>query len=137
MNPFEIIKIMIENPSEYSKISQGDKRKNYFIIQRRMAIKFPLQAQVLQHLKIDEISVVDFWQSFLRKQYNKTPYWMYTKGVKKSKEVKEKKTNIKESLIKEYAIKNNFDIRTIKDALEFFPSEMKKELNKFSKYIKL
>lgn len=132
---FELIKIMFEDPKAYEKITPGEKRKNFFMINRRMSIKFPLQAQVLQHLKIDEVSVVDFWQNFINKQYNKIPYWMYTKGVKKSKEAKEKKTNIKESLIREYAIKYNLDIRSVKDALEFFPKEMKKELQIFEKII--
>lgn len=132
---FELIKIMFEDSKSYNKINPGEKKKHFFMINRRMSVKFPLQAQVLQHLKIDEVSVVDFWQYFLRKQYNKTPYWMYTKGIKKSKELKEKKTNIKETLIKEYAIKHNLDIRSVKDALEFFPKEMKKEIQTFEKII--
>jgi hypothetical protein len=133
---FDVTKIMFEYPEKWNDVTAGEKKKYYFQIQRRMAIKFPLQANVLQHLKIDAVSVIDFWYCFLGKQFNRTPYWMYTKGVKKAKETKEKKINIKESLIKEYAIKNNFDIRSVKDALEFFPGEMKKELKIFQKIIK-
>ena len=61
------------------------------MINRRMSIQFPLQAQALQQVKIDEVAVIDFWQSYLRKQYSKTPFWMFTKGIKKSKEKNTKK----------------------------------------------
>jgi broad specificity polyphosphatase/5'/3'-nucleotidase SurE len=105
------------------------------MITRRLAINFPLQAQVLQRIKINEVAVVDFWQKFLRKQYNKTPYWMYTKGIKKAKEKKEKVTNIKESSIKDFSTCMGYDIKTVKEALEFFPDEMKRELHEFEKMI--
>lgn len=134
MDLFELTKIMFEDPLAYSKVTPGEKRKHFFMINRRMAIQFPLQAHVLQHIKISEEGVVDFWQHFLRKQYTKTPYWMYTKGVKKAKETKEKKTNIKESLLKEYAQKMGFDLNSLQEALEFFPEELKKELKHFEKW---
>lgn len=135
MSPFELIKIIIEEPKSYDNISSLEKKKNFFIINRRMAIKFPLQAHVLQHLKIDEVSVIDSWKIFLQKQYNKVPYWMYTKGIKKAQESKENKTNIKESIIKEFATKNNFDIQSVREALNLFPKEMTKELKQFEKII--
>lgn len=129
MELFDLIKIMFEDPKAYKKVTSGDKKKHFFMINRRMAIKYPLQADVLQHLKVDEISVVDFWQNFLTKIYKKkTPYWMFTKGIKKTKELKEKKTNIKENTIKNYAIRHGYDIKAVREALEFFPKEMKKLL---------
>jgi len=136
MEVFELTKIMFERPSEYMNVSAGIKRKHYFIIQRRMAINFPEQAQLLQHLKIDEVGVIDFWQDFLRRQYTKTPYWMYTKGLKKTKELKEKKLSIKESEIKEYAIQYSYDLKSVREAIIFFPDEMKKEFKKFKEFKK-
>lgn len=135
MDLFELTKIMFENPSAYKDVMPGEKRKHFFMINRRMAIKFPLQANELQHVQIDEVGVIDFWQDFLRKQYTKTPYWMYTKGVKKSKEQKEKKLNIKESIIKQYSNMHLIDLKSIYDAIKFFPDQIKKELNKFEKII--
>ncbi len=136
MELFELTKIMFECPTEYEKVTLGVKRKHFFMVNRRLAIQFPLQAQLLQHVRIDEASVINFWQSFLRKQYVKTPYWMFIKGVKKTKETKEKKANVKESLIKEFATKHGYDIKIIREALEFFPEQMKKEILKFEKITK-
>jgi len=135
MELFELIKIMFEDPEAYSKVTPGEKKKHFFMINRRMSIKFPAQAQVLQHIRIDEVSVVDSWQQFLRKQYNKTPYWMFTKGVKKTQEKKEQKIDVKESTIKLFASKHDMDLKSVREAIEVFSDEMKKELKTFEKFI--
>ena len=91
MGPFEVSKIIFESPAQYRDLTKGDKRSNFFILQRRFAINFPIQAQLLQHIRINMESVIDWWQRFLRKQYQKTPYWMYQQGVKRIKKKKRKK----------------------------------------------
>jgi len=130
---FDIIKIIFENPKEYKNISNIEKRKISFIFNRRVAIKYPLQSNILQIKKINEIAVIDYWQRFLNKQHNKVPYWMYTKGVKKSVEKKEKELNIKENTIKEFANYYSYDIKSVRESLKIFPNEMKKELVEFEK----
>jgi hypothetical protein len=136
MELFNLIKVIFTNPEEYSLVAPGEKRKYYFICQRRFAINFPLQANALQHLKINQVAVIDFWQRFLRKQYKFVPGWMYTKGIKKSKEIKEKKQNINSELINEYCKKFEIDSKVIKDALEFYPEEITKEIKEFEKILK-
>jgi len=135
MQLFEFTKIIFESPSEYADITPGEKRKQYFMVNRRFAIQFPMQANALQHLKINQSAVVDFWQKFMRQTYNRTPGWMYTKGIKKAKEVKERKTNISESLITEYARRMEMDRKSVVDALNFYPDLMQKELKQFEKVI--
>jgi len=133
---FDITKILFENPKEWEDITLGEKRKFYFQIQRRFAIKFPMQANALQHLKINQSAVVDFWQRFMKQYNGRTPGWMFTKGIKKSKEIKEKKNyGISEVLISTYAIKMKMDRKSIIDALTFFPEKMSKELKQFEKII--
>jgi hypothetical protein len=135
MELFEFTKIIFESPGEYQEITPGEKRKWFFLLQRRFAIQFPMQANALQHLKINQAGVVDFWQHFMRKQYQKTPGWMYTKGIKKSKEEKEKKIKVSETLINQYAAKMEIDKKSIYDALEFYPEQIQKELKDFEKII--
>jgi len=136
MELFDFIKVVFTNPTEYSSITPGEKRKHYFMCQRRFAINFPMQANVLQHLKINQAAVVDFWQVFLRKQYKFTPGWMYTKGVKKAQEVKEKQLSVSNELIKEYCKYFKVDPKSIRDALEFYPQDMIKELKEFEIILK-
>jgi hypothetical protein len=135
MELFDFIKVLFTDPGEYSKVPAGEKRKQFFMIQRRMAINFPLQASVLQQNKINQSAVVDFWQRFVRKQYKYVPGWMYTKGVKKAQEFKEKKTSVSESLITEYSRYFKIDRKSIVDALEFYPDQMIKQLKDFEKII--
>ena len=58
---------------------------------------------------------------------------MYTKGSKKQKEAKEKKVNIKTSQLKDFASFYGYDINSVREALEFYPKELKKEIKEFEK----
>jgi len=136
MQLFDFIKVIFTNPEEYSKCTPGEKRKHYFMCQRRFAINFPMQANALQQQKINQVAVIDFWQRFLRKQYKYVPEWMYTKGVKKSQQIKEKKINVSNELIKEYCKYMEIDPKSVKDALVFFLDDMVKELKDFEKILK-
>lgn len=139
MELFDFINLIYTNPQEYSKITPGEKRKQFFMCQRRFAIQYPMQANVLQHVKINQSAVIDFWQNFLRKQ-NKfstwLPKWLYTKGVKKSQDVKEKKQNISNEVIREYCRVYKINRKTVEDALEFYNVEMVQELKDFEKIMK-
>jgi hypothetical protein len=136
MELFDFIKVIFTNPLEYSSTTAGEKRKHYFMCQRRFAIQFPMQANALQHLKINQSAVIDFWQTFLRRQYKSVPGWMYTKGVKKTQEIKEKKLTVSNELIKEYCKYFKLDPKTVKDALEYYPNDMIKELKEFETILK-
>lgn len=136
MELFDLIKRMFEDPEGYKEATKGDKKKFFFILQRRFAIQYPLQANVLNQLRINQEEAIDVWQRFLRKKYVKIPFWMFTKGVKKAKEAKEKKINISIRVVEEYAKKHRLDLKSVWEALTVFPKEMQKELVKFSRYMK-
>jgi len=133
---FDIIKIIFTDPIEYKEITKGEKQKMFFLLQRRFVINFPMEANVLQHLKINQSAVIDWWQSFLRKQYKFVPGWMYTKGVEKTQKIKEKKANVSNDLINEYCKCYKIDRKSVKDALEFYHDLMISELKEFEKAIK-
>lgn len=133
MEIFELTKIIFENPEKYKEVSNNIKKKNFFMVNRLFSIQYPLQSHLLSHTKINQIFVVDFWQSYLRKMYQKTPYWMFTKGSVKRKKDKEKIAKIKDSTIVEFAKMYGYDIKAVKDAILFFPDKMKKEFKDFEK----
>ena len=133
MELFDILKSMFESPGLYSDVTKSEKRKNFFMINRRLSINFPIQANLLQHMKINMESSIDWWQRFLRKQYTKTPYWMFLAGVKKVKEEKEKKVSLSGDLISDYCRFYNKDSKQIKYALQFFPDEMTREIKEYDK----
>lgn len=136
MELFDFIKILFTDPQQFLSISKGEKRKQYFMTQRRLAINFPMQANALQHQKINQSVVIDFWHRFLRKQFKSIPNWMYIKGIKKSQEIKEKKINVNADVIKGYCKTFKIDEKSIMDALHFFPDKMIKELKDYENMIK-
>lgn len=136
MELFELTKAMFESPATYADATKGDKRKNFFMIQRRMAINFPIQANLLQHIRINMEASVDWWQRFLRKQYQKTPYWMFQKGVKFHQEKEEKKVKIATETISEYCRFYQKDPKQIKEAIKFYPEKMQEEMKEFEKMLK-
>ena len=136
MELFEFIKVIFTSPGDYNSVTPGEKRKHYFMCQRRFAINFPMQANALQHLKINQSAVIDFWHVFLRKQYKFVPNWMYVKGVKKAQEVKEKKINVSNEVIKQYCKFMKVDPKSVRDAIEFYPESMIKELKEFEIILK-
>jgi hypothetical protein len=136
MELFDLIKRIFEDPEGYKEASKLDKRKNFFMINRRFSINHPMQANALNGLRINQEEAIDVWQKFMRKLYNKTPYWMYTKGVKKANEEKEKKINISSAVVQDYAKRNMYDQKSVWDALNLFPEKMVKELQEFEKMSK-
>jgi len=130
---FDLTKIIFEKPGEWSDVTNGEKKKNCFMLAKRFSIKFPLQANMLQKNGINPIAVADFWQRFLSKQYKKTPGWMFLTGSKKVAAQKEAKTTISKDLIRDYSKAYNLDVKSINDALAFYNEDMVKELKAFEK----
>ena len=133
MELFDLTKAMFGDTNNYSEAAKGDKRKNFFMVQRRMAIQHPMQAHAFNGVNVNQEAAIDIWYRFLRKQYSKTPFWMYTKGVKKAKEEKEKKINIPSAVVVEYAKFYGYDLKSVWDALDMFPKDIAKEIKEFEK----
>lgn len=118
-NPFDIIKAFYSK--EWNKISDRDKSRNLFMVNRICSIYYPLQANSFNNIKIQGDKVVDFWKIFI-KHHNKTvPSWIWTKTSKKAKE-KEKK-EYKEEVITFIKDKYNISNREIEELKIFFPSK--------------
>jgi hypothetical protein len=120
-NPFEIIKSF--HTKDWEKISDRDKARNFFMINRTCSVAYPLQANSFNHLKIQPEKVVDFWKVFVTYHNKKTPQWVWTKTIKKEKEKEELKykDEILDFIKEKYILSN----REIKEMIEFFPDKFK------------
>ena len=136
MELFELTKSMFENPQKYEDATKGDKKKHYFMVNRFMSINFPMQAHVLGTLKNNPAATVDFWQTFVRKLFKRTPHWMFIKGSVRKKKDKEKLTNISEEQILGYSTMHELDHKSVRDAIKFFPEKMKVEFKNYDKIVK-
>lgn len=131
MELFELTKAIFS--SDYSKATRLDKRRNFFMIQRRFSIGYPMQANLLGKLRINQEAVVDFWHLFLRKHHSKPPFWIYQKGIRKVEMEKEVKEKISKESILGYSIAHGIDPKSIKEALKFWPERIKKEILEWEK----
>jgi len=141
MDLFGFIGMLFTDPEGYASVSKGEKKKHFFMCGRRFSIAFPMEANVLQHLKINQVAAVDYWQWFFRKKYglrpgDSLPGWTYTKGAKKAQEAKDKKLTVDGGTISEYCRRFGVDPKSVEDALEFFPEQMTKEIKEFENMLK-
>lgn len=130
---FEFTKILFEHPGKWNQLTKAEKSKHFFMTSRFMSIAYPLQALVLNHSKINTAATLDFWQGFMRQRFKKTPFWMFIKGSVKKKEEKTKKAQVSDEIIAKFAKVHFMEIKSVNEALLFFPAETLKEIKKWQK----
>lgn len=130
MNLFEIIASFFSK--NYKNVTNIEKSKNGFMINRFCSIYYPVHSALLSRVKINTGKVVDFWKYTLNKKYTSTPQWMYSKKNKVKKE-----EILDEKLIKEYCRINKCSLKDFNEILNHYPKELKKELNELKKYLDL
>lgn len=126
----DVFKALVSK-SEWSKIKDDDKIKNFFIINRLMSKKYPEKSQLLNLKVIDKVSALDLWYHFmLNKPY---PNWFWSKSEKAEKsDISEKEYKL---LLLNLRIKDIDLDYLIEHHIEFIKEELKyyKDLEKNNK----
>lgn len=123
----------------FENMTKPAKEVYVFPVNKRMAIKYPDQAQVL-NIKNNPLGsyVIDFWSAAL---YNggKKPFWMFKKGISLSQKSKADSDTIKikESVFMKYKEHNFISTRDGEYLKTHFTEELAKELADFEEYLKL
>ncbi len=132
-NYIQILDCMFKDKREYNTVTRKEKDRNFFMINRRMSIKYPVQAFKLAFNNINKEYAIDCWYMITKRFNGVKPGWMYTKTEK------EKIQKIKYSdLAKNFYMKTNeIDEKTFQKALEFEPKKMQDILIKLDKQLKL
>jgi len=109
----------------WETITDEDKIKNFFIINRMLSKKYTDQSQLLNLKTIDKVSALNLWYNFMLSQ--PYPKWFWSKGTGKEKPVlSEKDINLLLTKLKikkedlNFLIERNFDF--IKEELKYFKS---------------
>lgn len=134
-NLFAIINALFSDKEYINSLTNADLSANAFMINRRLAIKYPLQAQVFNHLKINLADVVKFWSDYLYTG-GRCPGWVYTPGAAKSKSKLESKHKLTNSQIENYAVKHGYNKKTLRTAIDMFGDEMINEILDYEKLMK-
>lgn len=123
----EVTNTLFRNKKNWANITDDDKEKYFFIINRLLSKKYPNESQLLNHKNIDKVSALDTWYYFmLDKPY---PNWFWSKSKKESKK------NISENDYKllldrfkikdidlDFLIEKNIDF--VKEELSYFKKVM-------------
>ena len=102
------------------------------MLQRFMAIKHPVTANVFNINKVNPWAVVDCWH-LIGSQYTKVPGWIYTKTKATKKESTKKEFVPEDSTVDYYLQKTEMSIRDYKDALKFNKELLLNELKMLEK----
>ena len=130
---FEVIGSIFTDKQKFSEYSNLTLDRNSFMINRMMAIQYPLQANALNVLNANGADIAKSWNIFLPQQY-RNPSFIYTKGSKKAQEDKTKKAQMpKKSEIIDYCLTYNISYKTVMNAMQFYREEMIEEINDFLK----
>lgn len=122
MTHFDIIKAFRDD-KEWENISNTDKSKNFFMFNRYMAMKFPLQAHGFNNTKIDPIKIVNWFRDlFVTKNVELGFIW--TSTGKKEKAAKKKP--IPQEVLKFLCEKYEVSMREMNYLMEFYPAEFQK-----------
>tara|TARA_B100000767_G_scaffold273022_1_gene302095 strand:- start:461 stop:871 length:411 start_codon:yes stop_codon:yes gene_type:complete len=129
MKLFDYIKVLFGRDLQWNKLKGYDKSKNSFMTNRFMSIKFPIQANMFNALKIDPIGQAEAWRMVASK-FNRVPGFIYTK-TKSSKKVKKWEPNTK--ALEMYLKINEIGDRDFKEAIKHHPTEVKNAINVLEK----
>jgi len=118
-NPFDIIKAFYSK--KWDKISDREKARNFFMVNRICSIAYPLQANSFNNIKINPEKAIDFWRVIVTHHHKNTPKWIFTSTEKKEK--KKEKNIYKEEIINFIKEKYNISNREIEELRSFFPDK--------------
>lgn len=131
MKLFDYIKVLFGKDSEWESVSDYDKNRNSFMTNRFMSAKFPIQANLFNHLKTDPVGQATAWRMVCSK-FNKVPGFIYTKLKKESTE---KEWYPNDKLLEFYLKINEIGEKEFKEVLKFNRKEIKETFDKLEKQI--
>jgi hypothetical protein len=127
MKLFDYIKVLFGKDAQWERVSGYDKSKNSFMTNRFMSIKFPIQANLFNTLKIDPIGQAEAWR-LVSSKFNRVPGFIYTK-VKKSAKQKAKEWSPNSKALELYMKFNEIGEREYKEALKINPSQVQSSID--------
>lgn len=127
---FDTLSALFNDKEYIANLSNESIKQNIFMINRRLAIQYPLQAQVFNNNKVNPIDVLKFWSDFLYTG-RRPPGWIYTAGANKSQAKKNEKAKITPAMIKEYSLRYNISQKDVITCVRFFSEELLKEITEY------
>lgn len=127
-------KVFFGRDQEYNQISDSIKNKHRFMINRMMATRYPLHANLVNLIGTDGSVIVDIWRQFCKEQninfiqYVPTKKSMFTKEFSWYPKEKE--------MLKRYCDHFSISIREFEERLRWEPNKTRNEFIEYEKIFK-
>lgn len=139
IGPYDIISMMFTNFEKFNKLSNTILDKNFFLINRVFSIKYPLQGALFNKLNINTAGVIKSWAMFIsnKEGYGRVPYFVYTKGAKKSADSTSKTDKLDKELIKEYCKRYKINLKDFDMLNSLYHDELINDVKRYEKLISI
>lgn len=129
---FQIVNAFFTNRDFIYNMTTETAKQNLFMVLRRLAIKYPEQANVFNYSKVNALDTMKFWVDYLYGGSNNS--WIYTAGGAKLKE--KKKLDISKEDIGMYKDRYDLSNRDFEDYMKFFPEYITSEVKNYADLFK-
>lgn len=133
---FDFVKLTFTaSEAQWADLNTTDKSRNFFMMNRFLSIKYPVQVSYLSHMKIDAPSTMDYWHQNLKKLYKSVPTWVYAKTKKKS--VEDKKKNMPSpQMVKWYCQQEEISSKDYMTSVKMFGDTFLNEIRDLEKLLR-
>jgi len=123
--------IIFKDKYKYKYVSDEEKESNFFMLNRKYAIKYLKQAQFFNNKNIDRPSAIDIWYQVFYKTTNGTPQWWWK--TKQAAKLKSEFISTDIKLIKEYYDITDNDIKFL---IKYYNEKLKEDIKRLKKFNK-
>ena len=123
--------IIFKDKDKYKYVSDEEKESNFFMLNRKYAIKYLKQAQFFNNKNVDKPSAIDIWYQVFYKTTNGTPQWWWK--TKQAAKEKSEFINADIKLVKEYYDITDNDIKFL---IKYYNEKLKEDIKRLKKFKK-
>ena len=121
----DIVNCVFINKNKYSEITDEDKEKNFFIINRKFSRSYPKVSQFFNNKSIDKCDAVDRWFVFFENE-KRIPQWYWG-----NKNKRQKSNNISNSKILLMMEKLGLSENDVLFLNKYYKEDLDKEIKKY------
>lgn len=119
--------------------TNSDKKKHFFMAQRFISIKYPVEANNFNRVDINQVGIMNIWNGVLDRLHGQKPSWIFIKVDKKDKakeKIKDKIASFDSEVISFYLKNKKMDRRDFDFLVSINPDELSEELKKIENHLK-
>lgn len=125
----QMVDCIFKNKHLYARCTDEDKINNFFMVNRKFAVKYYKQAQYFNTKFVDKASALDLWFNFFQKTPS-TPGWYWAKSpTKKEKTSKITKADRELFLHNEHLSAEDYEF-----LMTHYPEDVEHEIKKLNRF---